>query len=72
MNIKEVKIMTYVILNDRPDANTKEEIAKALNEQHCMELLTKRYPSYVNTLTAENIIDVREYEIRGTRSPNDE
>lgn len=62
----------YFTLEDRPDANTKEEIAKALNNQHREELLTKLWPANIGTLTGENIVDVREYEIRSTRGPEDE
>lgn len=62
----------YMVLEDRPDANTKEEIAQALNDQHREELLTKTWPANIGSLIAENIIDVREYEICSTRNPNDE
>ena len=64
MNIKEVKIMMYLCLHDS-DAQNKEQIAQALNDA------VRQEPRIFN-ITDENILDVREYTIRGTRSPTDE
>jgi hypothetical protein len=64
MQVKEVKVIMYMILHNRPDAKTKKEIAQALNDQHRMELLTKTYPAYIDSLTVENILDVREFEVK--------
>ncbi len=66
MNIKEVKIMMYFHLENMPEVNTKEEIADTITQ------LVHEYPELFGELTAENIVDVREYDIRSTRSPNDE
>jgi hypothetical protein len=66
MNIKEVKIMMYFHLENMPEINTKEEIADTITK------MVHEYPELFGELTAENIVDVREYEIRSTRSPNDE
>ena len=66
MNIKEVKIMMYFHLENIPEVNTKDEIADTITK------MVYEYPELFGELTAENIVDVREYEIRGTRSPNDE
>lgn len=66
MNIKEVKIMMYFCLQNMPEINTKEEIAEAITK------LVYEDPELFGELTAENIVDVREYEIRSTRGPNDE
>jgi hypothetical protein len=66
MNIKEVKIMMYFHLENMPEINTKEEIADTITQ------LVHEYPELFGELTAENIVDVREYDIRSTRSPNDE
>jgi len=65
-NIKEVKIMMYLCLEDMPEVKTRAEIADALNN------VLYENPDLWGELTEENIVDVREYEIRGTRSPNDE
>lgn len=65
-NIKEVKIMMYFHLENMPEVNTKEEIADTITN------MVYEYPELFGELTAENIVDVREYEIRSTRSPNDE
>ena len=66
MNIKEVKIMIYLCLEDMPEVKTRAEIADALNN------VLYENPDLWGELTEENIVDVREYDIRSTRSPNDE
>ena len=66
MQIKEVKIMMYMCLQNMPEVNTKEEIADAINRMVIED------PEFFGQLTEENILDVREYEIRSTRSPEDE
>lgn len=65
MNIKEVKIMMYLCLHNKPEAQTREQIAQALNDA------VRDEPRIFN-ITEENILDVREYEIRSTRNPNNE
>ena len=63
--VTEVKIVMYLCLHDKPEAQSREQIAQALNDA------VREEPRIFN-ITEENILDVREYIIRGTRSPNDE
>ena len=65
-NIKEVKIMFHLVLQDMPELQTKAEIAEAINN------VIYENPDLFPELTKENIVDVREYTIRSTRSPEDE
>jgi hypothetical protein len=65
-NLKEVKIMMYFHLHNMPEVNTKAEVADAINR------LIYEDPEFFGQLTEDNIVDVREYTIRSTRSPNDE
>jgi hypothetical protein len=58
MNIKEVKIIFHLVLEDMPEVNTRAEIAEALNN------VIYENPELLPELTEENIIDVREYEVK--------
>jgi hypothetical protein len=64
--IKEVKIMMYICLHDMPEVKTKAQIADAITK------MVYENPESFGHLDEENILDVREYEIRSTRSPEDE
>ena len=65
-NIKEVKIMMYFHIHNMPEVNTKEEIADFINQ------MVVEDPEFFGQIDKDNIIDVREYNIRSTRGPNDE
>jgi uncharacterized protein YuzB (UPF0349 family) len=65
-NIKEVKIIMHFCLQNMPEVNTKTEIADAISR------LVHEDPQFFGQLDEDNIVDVREYVIRSTRSPNDE
>lgn len=65
-NIKEVKIMMYFHIHNMPEVNTKEEIADFINR------MVVEDPEFFGQIDKDNIIDVREYNIRSTRGPNDE
>jgi hypothetical protein len=65
-NIKEIKIMMYFHIHNMEELKTKEEIADFINN------MIYEDPEFFGQLTEDNIIDVREYTIRSTRSPNDE
>lgn len=56
MNLKEVKIMFHLVLEDMPELNTKAEIAEAINN------VIYENPDLFPELTEDNIIDVREYD----------
>jgi hypothetical protein len=58
MNIKEVKIIFHLVLEDMPEVNTRAEIAEALNN------VIYEHPELLPELTEENIIDVREYGVK--------
>lgn len=58
MNIKEVKIIFHLVLEDMPEVNTRAEIAEALNN------VIYEHPELLPELTEENIVDVREYEVK--------
>jgi hypothetical protein len=64
-NIKEVKIMMYFCLENLPEVKTKAEIAETINN------LIYENPKLFGELTEENIVDVREYNIRSTMPPED-
>lgn len=64
--IKEVKIMMYFHIHNMEELTTKEEIANFINE------MIYEDPEFFGQIDEENIIDVREYTIRSTRSPEDE
>lgn len=66
MQVKEVKIMMYFHIHNMEELTTKEEIADFINRMIVED------PEFFGQLTEENILDVREYEIRSTRSPEDE
>lgn len=57
MNIKEVKIIFHLVLEDMTEVNTRAEIAEALNN------IIYEYPELLPEFTEENIVDVREYEV---------
>lgn len=65
-NIKEVKIMMHFHIHNMPEVNTKEEIADFINQ------MVVEDPEFFGQIDKDNIIDVREYNIRSTRGPNDE
>ena len=65
-NIKEIKIMMYFHIHNMEELKTKEEIADFINN------MIYEDPEFFGQLTEDNIVDVREYTIRSTRSPNDE
>jgi hypothetical protein len=56
MNIKEVKIVMYLCLEDMPEVKTRADIADTLNN------VLYENPDLWGELTEENIIDVREFE----------
>lgn len=58
MNIKEVRIVMYFHLENMPEIKTRAEIAEALNN------VIYENPELLPELTEENIIDVREYEVK--------
>jgi hypothetical protein len=64
--LKEVKIMMYFHLANMPEVNTKAEVADTINR------LIYEYPEFFGQLTEDNIVDIREYTIRSTRSPEHE
>jgi hypothetical protein len=66
MNIKEVKIVVHLILENMPEVKTRADIAKELNN------VIYENPELFPELTEENILDVREYEVRSTRNPTHE
>lgn len=47
-----------MVLEDMPEVNTRAEIAEALNN------VIYENPELLPELTEENIIDVREYEVK--------
>jgi hypothetical protein len=55
MNLKEIKIMFHLVLEDMPELNTKAEIAEAINN------VIYENPDLFPELTEDNIVDVREY-----------
>ena len=57
MQIKEVKIVVHLILENMPELKTRAEIAETLNN------VIYEHPELFPELTEENIIDVREYEV---------
>ena len=57
MQIKEVKIVVHLILENMPELKTRAEIAETLNN------VIYEHPELFPELTDENIIDVREYEV---------
>lgn len=65
-NIKEVQVMMYFHIHNMPEVNTKEEIADFINQ------MVVEDPEFFGQIDKDNIIDVREYNIRSTRSPEDE
>lgn len=65
-NIKEVKIMMYMCLQNMPEVNTKAEVADAINRMIVED------PEFFGQIDEENILDIREYTIRSTRGPSNE
>ena len=65
-HVKEIKIMMYFHLQNMPEVNTKAEVADAINR------LIYEDPEFFGQLTKDNIVDIREYTIRSTRSPEHE
>ena len=66
MQIKEVKVMMYFHIHNMEELTTKEEIADFINN------MIYEDPEFFGQIDKDNIVDVREYVIRGTRSPEDE
>lgn len=58
--------MMYFHIHNMPEVNTKEEIADFINR------MVVEDPEFFGQIDKDNIIDVREYNIRSTRGPNDE
>lgn len=56
MQLIEVKIVTHVVLHDRPDLKNKKQIAKAINS-----LISGI--ANISQLDPSNILDIREYSI---------
>ena len=65
-HLKEIKIMMYFHLQDMPEVNTKQEIADTINT------FIYEDPEFFGQLTEDNIVDIRDYTIRSTRSPEHE
>lgn len=63
-NIKEIKVMMTFCLQNMPEVKTKAEIADTINR------LIYEDPEFFGQLTEDNIVQVEEYVIRGTRSPD--
>lgn len=63
MQIKEVKIMMYFHIHNMEELTTKEQIADFINN------MIYEDPEFFGQIDKDNILDVREYEIRGTLSP---
>lgn len=59
MNIKEVRIVMYFHLENMPEIKTRTEIAEAINN-----LIYENPCEVFAELTEENIVDVREYEVK--------
>ena len=57
MQVKEIKIVVHLILENMPEVKTRAEIAETLNN------VIYENPELFPELTEENIIDVREYEV---------
>ena len=57
MQVKEIKIVVHLILENMPEVKTRAEIAETLNN------VIYEHPELFPELTEENIIDVREYEV---------
>lgn len=64
--IKEVKVMMYFHIHNMEELTTKEEIADFINN------MIYEDPEFFGQIDKDNIVDVREYVIRSTRSPTDE
>jgi hypothetical protein len=58
MQVKEIKIVMYFCLENMPEIKTKSEIADKINN------VIYEHPELFGELTEENIIDVREYEVK--------
>lgn len=58
--------MMYFHIHNMEELTTKEEIADFINNMICED------PEFFGQIDKDNIVDVREYVIRGTRSPTDE
>ena len=58
MQVKEIKIVMYFCLENMPEIKTRAEIAEVLNS------VIYENPDLFPELTDENIIDVREYEVK--------
>ena len=58
MQVKEIKIVMYLCLEDMPEVKTRADIADTLNN------VLYENPDLWGELTEENILDVREYEVK--------
>ena len=63
MQVKEVKIMMYFHIHNMEELTTKEQIADFINN------MIYEDPEFFGQIDKDNILDVREYEIRSTLSP---
>lgn len=66
INIKEVKIMMHMCLQNMPEVNTKAEIADVINRMIVED------PEFFGQIDEENILDIREYTTRSTKGPSNE
>jgi hypothetical protein len=55
MNIKEIKIITYLHIHNMPELKTRKQIAEYINDALYED------PEFFGQLREENIVDVREY-----------
>lgn len=56
MNIKEIKIITYLHIHNMPELKTRKQIAEYINNALCEN--TEIVFGYIDK---DNIVDVREY-----------
>jgi hypothetical protein len=66
INIKEVKIMMHMCLQNMPEVNTKAEIADFINRMIVED------PEFFGQIDEEDILDIREYTTRSTKGPSNE
>ena len=55
MNIKEIKIITYLHIHNMPELKTRKQIAEYINDALYED------PEFFGQLREDNIVDVREY-----------
>lgn len=57
MQVKEVKIMMHMCIENMSELKTKQEIADFINNMICED------PEFFGQIDEDNILDVREYEV---------